>query len=68
MKKLNANEMRQVEGGYSTECPVCGKKVSVFFLSVWLLGKKMAYAKAQGEAQAKHYSYRTGYKKSVKHR
>lgn len=67
MKKLNVNEMRSVEGGYSTKCPICGKKVSVFFLSVWTLGKKAAYAKAQAEAQARHYSYTKGYQSNVTH-
>ena len=67
MKKIDAKEMRAVEGGYSTNCPICGKKVSVLFLNVWFYGKKVAYANAQGQAQAKHYSFSSGYKKNVKH-
>ncbi len=67
MKKLNETELRAVDGGYSTTCPTCGKKVSVFFLSVWMFGKRVAYAKAQGEAQARHYSAGKGYQKQVKH-
>ena len=43
MKKIDAKEMRAVEGGYSTNCPICGKKVSVLFLNVWFYGKKVAY-------------------------
>lgn len=61
MKALTINEMRTIDGGYSTKCPICGKKISVFFLSVWLFGKTAAYAKAQAEAQASHYSYTKGY-------
>ena len=64
MKLLTVNEMRTIDGGYSTTCPVCGKKISVFFLNVWLMGKKMAYAHAQQAAQAQHWSYRTGYNPS----
>ena len=64
MKTMTVEEMRAIDGGYSTNCPVCGKSISVFFLSVWLPGKKAAYAKAQAEAQARHYSYRTGFNKS----
>lgn len=61
MKAVTINEMRTIDGGYSTTCPICGKKISVFFLSVWLFGKKSAYAKAQTEAEARHYSYTKGY-------
>jgi hypothetical protein len=67
MKTLSATEMRSVEGGYSTSCPICGKSVSVFWLSVLLLGQRGAYAKAQAEAQARHYSIKNGYKKNVTH-
>lgn len=67
MKKIDAKEMRAVDGGYSTNCPVCGKRVSVLFLNVWLYGKKAAYANAQWQAQARHYTYFYGFKKNVKH-
>jgi len=66
MKSVNVNEMRKIEGGYSTKCPICGKKVSVFFLSVWLFGKKAAYATAENQAMARHNSI-WGYKKNVNH-
>ena len=68
MTTLSASQMRAIDGGYSTTCPICGKKVSVGFLSVLFLGKKLAYAKAQEEASAQHYSYKSGYKATVSHR
>lgn len=66
MKKLNADELRSIDGGYSTTCPTCGKKVSVSFLSVWFYGKQTAYTKARAEAMGKHTSI-WGYKRNVKH-
>lgn len=67
MKKLNSNELRAVDGGYSTSCPICHKKVSVGFINVLILGKRAAYASAQQNASAQHYSYRYGYRKNVTH-
>ena len=67
MRKLYESETREIEGGYHTYCPICGKKVSVFFLKVWFLGKGAAYAEARAQASANHYSYRTGFKSNVKH-
>ena len=67
MKAIETREMRAVEGGYSTTCPTCGKKVTVGFFDVLFLGKATAYKRAQENARAKHWNYSGGYVANVKH-
>jgi hypothetical protein len=68
MVAVNVSEMRAVEAGLKTTCPICGKSVTVGVLQVLFYGKKSAIADARYKAQAMHYNFSTGYKKNVTHR
>jgi hypothetical protein len=67
MVAVSVNEMRAVEAGLKTTCPICGKSVTVGVLQILFYGKKTAIADAKYKAQAKHYNFSTGYKKTVNH-
>ena len=55
MKKLNAMEMRNVDGGatYTVKCSYCGKKFSATYWG-WLWIAKQAAIAAAGSACRKH--------------
>ncbi|MBR2350709.1 MAG: hypothetical protein IKA67_01620 [Clostridia bacterium] len=57
MTKLNAMEMRNVEGGatYSNKCDVCGKKFSAKYyeLITWMIAR-LTVDKKVGACKTKH--------------
>lgn len=54
MRTLNVEEIRQVEGGLTTNCPVCGKRITVSWFYMLFFGRAAAIRIDREQAASKH--------------